>query len=222
MKFHLVIAALVLLSALAFAQARDPLFVAPVYIEYSTAPAEEFATEVKALRDRIGTGKSAVVGFSTYLDIRFQRPRLNEPIDRSVMQPTLENIDLIMDRARAHDLPIHISIASGFFHGWTQLRETAIRDDVRNAQWFSDGWIAAPDEIGRRREVPRTAWLTPSRYAQPLRKRMEESVRMVGESLAAAMQRYPFATTLMVMRAAEQTVGESSLAIGYDLVVFGR
>ena len=191
MKYRLIIGAVVLSGVLAFTQGRDRLFIAPVYVEYSSASAEQFDKEAKALRERIGISADVMVGFSAFLDVRFDLPRLNEPIHRSVMQPTLDNIDLIVTRARAANLPVHISIASGFFHGWTQLRDAAIRDDVRNAQWFSDGWIAAPEEVSARRGIPRSAWLTPSRNAQPLRKRMEESVRMIGESLAAAMRKYP-------------------------------
>jgi hypothetical protein len=39
--------------------------------------------------------------------------------------------------------------------------------------------------------VPRSAWVTPSRYALPLRRRIEESVRIVGTQLASAMEQFP-------------------------------
>ena len=193
MKYHRGIGiGIVLLASIgAPAQRKEPLFVAPLYIEYTSSSAEEFAKEAKALKQSIGEGPNVVVGFSAFLEMRFRGPGLNDTIDGSVMQPTLENIDLIVERARSNNVPVHISIASGFFHGWNSLREAAIRADVRNAQWFSDGWIAPPEEFVRRGEVPRSAWFTPSRYALPLRKRIEESVRMVGERLAAAIERYP-------------------------------
>jgi hypothetical protein len=107
------------------------------------------------------------------------------------MQRTLGDIDLIVERAQSNDLPVHISVVSGFFHENNSLREAAIRSDVRNAQWFSDGWIADPEDLAQSGDVPRSAWATPSRYAQPLRKRMEESVRIAGEQIASAMERFP-------------------------------
>ena len=190
MKFHWLLGVLILLSV-AVARSEESLFIAPLYVEYSSSSASEFAKEAQELKQRIGESPGVLVGFSAFLDFGFRRPELNKPIDRSVMQPTIENVDLIIERAVSNKLPVHISIESGFFHGYNSLREAAIQADVRNAQWFADGWIAAPEEFARSGAVPRSAWVTPSRYAQPLRKRMEESTLIVGERLAAAMQQHP-------------------------------
>ena len=191
MKFHRILEMVIALSAIALARAAEPILIAPLYIEYTSSSAGEFAKEVKDLKQSIGQAPGVLVGFSAFLNVRFTGASLNKPIDRSVMQPTLDDIDLIVERARQNDLPVHISIHSGFFHSPNTLREAAIRTDVRNAQWFSDGWIAIPEEIGSRNTLPRSAWATPSRYAQPLRQQMEESTRLIGEHLTAAMKRFP-------------------------------
>jgi hypothetical protein len=197
MKLQLVIGTVILSCALVHARAEEPLFIAPLYVEYVTSSAEEFANEAKELKQRIGEGPGVRVGFSTFLNMKLTRVDLNKPVDSTVMQPTLAELDLILDRARSSQLPVHISIISGFFHGNNLLRETAIRDDVRNAQWFSDGSISSPEEATRRGQIPRSAWITPSRYAKPLRQRIQESILILGKKLAAAMEQNP-ATLLNV------------------------
>jgi hypothetical protein len=192
MKIQL-LAGIVLLTSLgALARSSQPLFIAPLYVEYTSVSADEFTNEVKELRRRIGEAPNVKVGFSAFLNIRFEdRIDLNTPLSAEAIQPTMTELEMIVNRARSNGLPVHISIASGFLHGYNALREAAIRADVRNAQWFSDGWISNPEEIGRSREIPRSAWITLSPYAQPLRQRMEESMRILGEHFAGAMEQNP-------------------------------
>jgi len=191
MKRQQILGLIILCCSLAFARADQPLFIAPLYVEYVSSSAEQFATEVRELRQRIGEGPGVRVGFATFLNVEFTRPDLNRPIDSAALQRTLAAIDLILERARSNRLPVHLSIQSGFFHGVNALRETAIRDDVRNAQWFSDGSISNPGELTRRGQIPRSSWITPSRYAQPLRQRIRESALIIGKKLAVAMQQSP-------------------------------
>ena len=47
-------AALVLFVGLVFARASEPLFLAPLYPEYTSSSDAEFADEVQALRQRLG------------------------------------------------------------------------------------------------------------------------------------------------------------------------
>ena len=42
---------------------------------------------------------------------------------------------------------VHITLTSGFFHGMNELRPAAIQQDVRNAQWYADGWIGEPASL---------------------------------------------------------------------------
>src|SRR5215470_1337504 len=111
----------------ALAQSKEPLFIAPLYPEYTSSSAREFATEVRELRRRIGGSPGIEVGFSAFLNVQFSRAELNTPIDASALKPTLTDLELILNRARSNQLPVHISIASGFFHGYNTLREAAIR-----------------------------------------------------------------------------------------------
>jgi hypothetical protein len=182
---------LVVCAAAVWAADREQLFVAPLYVEYLSSSPAQFANETQEVKRRIGEAAGVIVGFSTFLDMRFRSPELSKPIGPSEILETLRDIDRIVDRARSNKLPVHIAVASGFFHGHNSLRDAAIWADVRNAQWFSDGWIATPEEVGGADVTPRGAWITPSRYAQPLRNRIEESVRIIGERLAAAAEEFP-------------------------------
>src|SRR5215467_5163325 len=192
MRFGTLALAIIVLVSLAFARTPEPLFIAPLFIEYSASSSQDFAKEVKLLKERIGSpGPGVLVGFSTFLGLQFRQPELNQPIVESVIQPTLDELQLLMDRARSNHIPLHISVGSNLFHGSNSLREAVIHSDVRNAQWFADGWIAIPEEVEQSGRVPPSAWVTTSRYALPLRHRIEESARIVGKHLAAAMHEYP-------------------------------
>jgi hypothetical protein len=194
MKLYVVIGAVILAAVVAVAVAAPAkrFFIAPLYIEYSLSSDAEFAKEVRELRERIGESSGVQVGFSAFLNVRLNQVSLSRPLDAGAMEPTLSELRLIVNRARTSRLPVHVAIATGFFHGQNRLREEAIRADVRNAQWFSDGSIADPAEsVPRGREIPTTAWLTPSRYAQPLRQRIQEGMELLGKTLAAAMEQNP-------------------------------
>ena len=143
----------------------EPLFIAPLYPEYTLVSPEEFAREVAELKRRLGESSGVHIGFSAFLNVEFRELDFSKPIGAAALQPTMDQLRLILSRARANKLPIHISISTGFFHGYNRLREAAIRKDVRNAQWFSDGWIADPQELSSTSDIPRAAWITPSRYA---------------------------------------------------------
>lgn len=194
MKYHTALAIAVTAACTAFIVGRgsEPLFVAPLYVEYTTSSSAEFAEQVRQLKQRIGQSTPRVqVGFSAFLGVQLEGAELGKPIDRRMAKPALDNIALIVERARSNQIPIHISIISNSFHGFDAFREAAIRGDVRNAQWYSDGWIAPPEEIQRTAEVPKSAWLTPSRNAQTLRQRMRETAAIVGDRLAQAMEEFP-------------------------------
>jgi hypothetical protein len=133
-----------------------------------------------------------LLGFSTFLSLEYNaEPNMQRPIDESVLAPTVREVDLVVRRAAANGIIAHVALTSGFFHGWNRLRESAIKKDVRNAQWFADGWIGPPADMTDPEVVPRSVWLTPSRYARELRSRMEESVRILASHLAGAMTTSP-------------------------------
>ena len=129
------------------------------------------------------------------------------------MTSTLQEIDRIVERARKNGLAVHISLLSGFFHGMNSLRAAAIRQDIRNAQWFADGWIAEPASATDTTEVPSGAWITPSRNAKVLRARMEEGARIVGSRLAARMRDYP--ETLLTIS------GDGEVELSFERSILG-
>src|SRR4029453_2005220 len=99
--------------------------------------------------------------------------------------------DIIVNRARDNGIVAHVSLVSGFFHGSNELQRAAIQADRRNAQWFADGWIAPPEQLKDPETLPPAVWITPSRYAQPLRTRVEEATRILGQHLAGLMAQNP-------------------------------
>src|SRR5437773_212383 len=111
MSRWLCIALLLAAAALAHA-AEEPLFIAPLYVEYASVSPDEFAKEANELKQRLGKAPNVLVGFSTFLNMRFARPDLSKPIDPSVMLPTLQELDRIVDRARSNELPIHVAVVS--------------------------------------------------------------------------------------------------------------
>jgi hypothetical protein len=171
---------------------NDSLVVAPLYVEYTKVSDGKFAAEVQELQSNLGQAPHVLLGFSTFLSLEYTaEPNMQRPIDQSMLAPTLHEIDLMVHRAAANGIVVHAALASGFFHGWNLLRESAIQKDVRNAQWFADGWIGPPADLANPEVVPRSVWVTPSRYARELRNRMEESVRIVAHHLAGAMTASP-------------------------------
>jgi hypothetical protein len=169
----------------------NSLLIAPHYVEYTAHSEERFASQAAELKRRLGSAPYVMTGFAAGLTIQYPESNLDQRLSESQMVRSLQEIDRVVERARANNIVVHITLMSGFFHGMNDLRKAAIRQDVRNAQWFADGWIADPAALAGRPEVPSSAWVTPSRYARTLRARMEEGARIVGSKLAARMMDRP-------------------------------
>ena len=191
----------------------DSLVIAPHYVDYLSATDERFAMQAAALRSRIGSASHILVGFAAALPIQFPAIDLNQPLSQNQMLNTLHDLDRIVARAVANHLIVHITLGSGFFHGMNDLRPAAIQQDVRNAQWFSDGWIAEPSSLTGRSIIPPGAWITPSRYAKLLRARMEEGVRIVGARLSRQMSEHP--ETLLTIS------GDGEVELNYERTIAG-
>lgn len=172
---------------------NDSLWIAPYYVEFLGDSDAQFAHQVSELKRRLGSSPYVLVGFGAGLQLQFPASDLNQPIRELQMADTLKTVDRLVQRAQSAHVPLHISITSGFFHATNELRRASIEQDVRNAQWFSDGWIAEPASIksSNSTSVPADAWTTPSRYAKSLRARMEEGVRIVASRLATQMSAHP-------------------------------
>jgi len=157
----------------------NSLVLAPLYVTYTTDNDMEFSRQVRDLKANIGAGPGVLLGFSSFLHMSYPA------------KPMLDTLDTIVERAKTHQIITHVSIVSGFFHDSNDLRTSAIQQDVRNAQWFSDGWIAEPSLLDDASSVPSSVWITPSRYARPLRNRMEEGARILGSRIASLMAKNP-------------------------------
>jgi hypothetical protein len=155
------------------------LVLAPLYVGYSSDSDAEFASQVRDLKTNIGSGPGVLLGFASFLHMTYPPA------------PMLDKLELIVERAKTHQIVTHVSVISGFFHDSNDLRAEAIRQDVRNAQWFSDGWITEPARLREASTVSPGIWITPSRYARSLRTRMEEGARRLGSRVASLMARNP-------------------------------
>ena len=169
----------------------NSLVIAPLYVEYLTASDQEFANQVQQLKAQLPAAPYAKVGFAAYIGLQFADVPLDQPLTADVMAGDLNSIDVAVQRALTNGISLHLALISNFFHGASPLRYSAVRQDVRNAQWFADGWIADPSDLQDPSTVPPTVWITPSRYAQPFRQRVEEGVRLVGQQLAHNMSQFP-------------------------------
>lgn len=155
------------------------LVLAPLYVGYTSDSEAEFARQVHDLKTKIGAGPGVLLGFASFLHMTYPE------------KPMLDTLEQIVVRAKAHQIVTHVSIVSGFFHDSNDLRAEAVRQDVRNAQWFSDGWIADPATLRDDSNVPATVWITPSRHARTLRGHMEQAARALGSRAAALMASHP-------------------------------
>jgi hypothetical protein len=180
-------------SAATFQQGsyENSLVLAPLYVEYLDDSPEKFAREVTALKSGIGDAPFVKLGFAAFFIPGFPDVPLDQALTDSDLAADLAKLDEMVQRARQNGIVDHIAYVSGFFHGQNPLRFAAIRQDVRNAQWFADGWIADPSELTDPANVPLSAWITPSRYAEPFRSRLEEGVRILARHTAHLMQQNP-------------------------------
>jgi hypothetical protein len=200
----------------------DSLFLAPHYVEFVSDSDEQFSHQASELKRRLGSAPYVLVGFAASLPIQIPASDLSKQLTEKEMASTLETVDRIVERANRSHLTVHITLTSGFFHGMNELRPAAIQQDVRNAQWYADGWIGEPssmvhssnDSAGTATmSVPPTVWITPSRYAKPLRTRMEEAIRLVGSRLAARMAEHP--ETLLTIS------GDGEVELNYERSISG-
>ena len=190
---------------------EDSLIVSPHYVEFVSDTDERFVRQASELKRRMGSAPHVLVGFAASLPIRIPAVDLGQKLTEKHMAPTLQSIDRIVERARKGGVVVHITLTSGFFHDMNELRPAAILQDVRNAQWYADGWITDPSAMTA--TVPSTAWITPSRYAKPLRARMEEAIRIVGSRLALRMAEHP--ETLMTIS------GDGEVELNFERSISG-
>src|SRR5262249_54430541 len=82
----------------------------PLYVEYQAIDDKAFANQVQLLKAQIPSAPYVKVGFGTYVTLNFPDVPLDQPLDASAMQSNLESIDMVVDRARANGIIVHISL----------------------------------------------------------------------------------------------------------------
>ncbi len=160
---------------------EDITYVLPQYLGYRSASEEEFARQVSMLRTRIGEGPYVKVGFSVYVWLSFDdwSVHVDDPAAvRAALSSTIADIDSVIARARAHRIPICLSILNAIRSAYDPVQLAAERADRRNMQWYADNTMA-------------NGWMTYSRYARRFRRVEEAYLREVGRLIAARMQQYP-------------------------------
>jgi hypothetical protein len=186
----------------AAAQAPKPTakitYVLPYFPQYSARTDAQFTADVADMRSRLGEGQYVRVGFNRYIFSSMDRWEI-DPADRAALRAnlatTFAQIDSSVERARANNIPLSLSILSAIRERYDPLQTGAEREDRRNTQWFSNGDMAP-------------GWVTLSRYARKMRGRYEGYVREIGAYLAGRMARYP--ATLVAAS------GDGEVELSYD------
>ena len=168
--------------------AKDPkpthkiTYLLPLWLQYQGAGPEVFAEEVRQLRERLGgDGEYVRLGFSLYVFFDMSSYGVdpaNADAVRAEIGPAVAQIDAAIEKARAQNLPICLSVLTAIRGRYDPLQQQAEREDRRNTQWF---WS---NDLSK-------GWVTHSRYARKLRRVQEAYIREIGKVLANRMATYP-------------------------------
>jgi hypothetical protein len=155
------------------------LYILPMFLKFSRVSNAAFEAQVATLRERFPEGGPIRVGFSTYLSISMgQWDITTEAEARANLTSTIENLDRIIARARAHNLPIALALVTAV-RGSTDPAQRASQDeDRRNMQWYDDNTLA-------------TGWWSYSRYARRQVRVRDLYLRALARVLANRIARYP-------------------------------
>jgi hypothetical protein len=160
----------------------DVLFIVPQWSAFTSASSESVAQEVAELRKRLGPdGRYVRLGFAVYVFVTMPDPKIDTSERAAVhtaLASTIDQIDRIITKARAHDIPVALSILTAIRERTDPVQEAAEAEDVRNVQWYADNELAS-------------GWTTHSRYARKQRAILEAYVRELGRILASRVRQYP-------------------------------
>lgn len=163
-------------------QVSKVLYVLVNNVFHASRSDAQFAADVAELRSRLGTdGKYVRVGFGMFVNIVMENPNVNvtdHAALRGALTETQTEIDFIIRRAKANNIPVDMSMLTAVRFNYDPLQREAERLDRRNMQWYMDGQFAP-------------GWITFSRYARRMRGIYEPYVREVGAILANRMATNP-------------------------------
>jgi hypothetical protein len=180
-------AALLVLGVPAVPRAQAPAVIPHANITYilphwsAISTSANLAGEIADLRARIPENPRVKVGFTSYIYISMNDPLVN-PTDAAAIQAALAGtflqMDTVIDRARAHGIPICLSFLTTIRDLSDAVEAAGQTNDRRNMQWYSQNGLASQ-------------WSTYSRYARKQRGLQEAYLREVGRRLATRIAQYP-------------------------------
>jgi hypothetical protein len=140
---------------------------------------EVFAQQVTLLRQRFLEGGPIRVGFTGYLTIAMNEWNVtNEAEALANLTSTVNALDHMIARARAHNIPLAISVTTAVRAQTDPMERTSQALDRRSMQWFDDNTLAA-------------GWSSYSRYARPHIRVRDLYLRAAARVLANRVARYP-------------------------------
>ncbi len=157
------------------------MYVLPNYLGHASRSAAQFAADVSDLRQRLGEGRFVRVGFSMFIFVSMDDPKVDvndRNAIRAALKSTFDQMDFILGRARASQIPVNFSILTALRERYDPVQLDAERADRRNTSWYMDGEMA-------------NGWMTYSRYARKFRTVYEAYVREIGAAVANRMAKYP-------------------------------
>ncbi len=88
------------------------------------------------------------------------------------IQNTKNEINAMIEAARAENVRLHIVLSSGLARGLSVYGE-AKEEDIRNCKWYSDNKLASDSQISQPKAINSIIFGTFSRYARKLRANLE-------------------------------------------------
>ncbi len=157
------------------------MYVLPNYLGHNSRSDAQFAADISDLRQRLGEGRFVRVGFSMFIFSSMDDPNVNvndHDAVRAALKSTIDQMDFILKRARASQIPVNFSVLTATRERYDPLQLAMERADRRNTSWYMDGGMA-------------NGWMTYSRYARKFRTLLEAYVREIGAAVANRMVKYP-------------------------------
>lgn len=162
-------------------QAPGITYVLPQLLDYLNLSDADFAHQVGELKSRLGEGRLVRVGFTMYIRISMDDPRVDIGDPGAVhdaLASTVDQIDRAIARARVHDIPVCLAFLTAIRRDYDPFERASELEDRRNTQWYTDNALAE-------------GWLTHSQYARKQRAIQEAYIRGVGRVLADRVNRFP-------------------------------
>ncbi|HNX97392.1 MAG TPA: hypothetical protein PKK12_06905, partial [Candidatus Aminicenantes bacterium] len=126
--------------------------------------------EIAAIKTRYGRAIYAPLCFSHFLEVSLPWGQEGLPPATS-MSSFRSAVETLVDKAQTEGVGLHLTLCYGIARNvWDYA--AAKKEDLRNAQWYSDNRLASPQQLSPGAEINDHVWTTPSRYARKLRENL--------------------------------------------------